>query len=319
MNDVIIRSERPGDYHSIAVVNAVTFNYSFGMGEVPLISVLRNRITFDPDLSLVAEYRGEVIGHAMFTPQSVRVKGETLQAVILAPIAVHPDFQKLGIGSMLMEEGHHRAAQRGFHFAMLIGHSSYYPRFGYRTRMFGASHIRVQVIDIPASALPVAERRVERGDIASLCSMWEQMHADSRLALVPGSSITDWISYGSGVRASAMTIDGKLSGYIRYAVNAPQKMMFLLADGYDSAIAILNEMKTRLHPDVRELLLPLHPRARAIRELIALPHECESQAGDACMIKIFSDYPAIHTYCNEVESGALTPGSVLWPVEFEVL
>ncbi|CAG7644336.1 GNAT family N-acetyltransferase [Paenibacillus allorhizosphaerae] len=319
MDNVIIRSERLDDYHAIAMVNAITFDYSFGMGEVPLINVLRNRTTFDPDLSLVAEYRGEVIGHALFTPQSVRVKGDTLQAVILAPIAVHPDFQKLGVGSMLMEEGHQRAMQRGFHLSMLLGHPSYYPRFGYRTRMFGESHIRIQVEDLPASSLSVTERRVERGDVAALCSMWEQMYGDGSLAFMPGDSIMDWISYGSGVRASAVTVDGKLSGYIRYVLKDPQKIIVFLADRHDTAVAILNEMKTRLMPEKQELLLPLYPYSRAVKELVTIPYESEFRAGKASMIKILSDHQAIASYCNEVEAGSLAPGSVIWPVEFEVL
>ncbi|MFE5322205.1 GNAT family N-acetyltransferase [Paenibacillus sp. NPDC056579] len=147
--NVTIRSEQPGDYHAIAAVNAIAFSYGYGMGEVSLVSALRNRMTFDPELSIIAEHNGNIIGHALFTPQKVLVKGETLDAVILGPIAVRPKFQKLGIGSMLIEEGHKRSTHKGYHFSLLLGHSTYYPRFGYKTKMFGSSHIQIHVTIYP--------------------------------------------------------------------------------------------------------------------------------------------------------------------------
>jgi len=69
LKNVIIRSEQLNDYHDISLVNAIAFTYSFGMSEAPLISTLRSRAEFDPELSLVAECKGETIGHALFSPQ----------------------------------------------------------------------------------------------------------------------------------------------------------------------------------------------------------------------------------------------------------
>lgn len=290
------------------------------MGEVPLISVLRNRATFDPDLSLVAELHGEIIGHVLFTPQQACVKGETLDAVILAPIAVHPDFQKRGVGSMLIEEGHKRAVQKGFQFSLLLGHSSYYPRFGYRTNMFGSSHIRIHVNDIPAVQCSIKERRVENRDVAELCFMWEQWFGDSNLTFMPGRSIVDWISYGRGVNASAITIDGNLAGYIRYEIKDPGKIMFFLADHRDTANAICSYMKTKIRPNKSEILLPMHPESRGVKELVTLPYQSEIKAGKASMIKILAPGNQLITgYCDEVDAGSLSPGTIIWPVEFDVL
>ena len=50
----------------------------------------------------------------------------------VAPLAVLPEFQKQGIGGMLLEEAHKRAARLGYGSVVLIGHKEYYPRFGYR-------------------------------------------------------------------------------------------------------------------------------------------------------------------------------------------
>ncbi|MBE1443413.1 GNAT family N-acetyltransferase [Paenibacillus sp. OAS669] len=101
--EIMLRTETPDDYGSIAELHAHSFTYGFGIGESTLTSLLRNRRTYDPELSIVAESRGRVVGHVLFTPQSIMVKDNVLQAVILAPLAVHPDFRLQGIGSMLVE------------------------------------------------------------------------------------------------------------------------------------------------------------------------------------------------------------------------
>jgi len=124
-----IRSERPGDYHAIAQVNALAFQAS---GEPALVALLRATAPFDPDLSLVAVVDGEVVGHALFVAREMRIGGETVLAAELAPLAVRPDHQRSGIGGALLAEGHRRARAKGCALAYLLGHPSYYPRFGYR-------------------------------------------------------------------------------------------------------------------------------------------------------------------------------------------
>ena len=43
-----------------------------------------------------------------------------------------PNYQRKGIGSLLMREAHKRASELGYKGALLIGHKEYYPRFGYK-------------------------------------------------------------------------------------------------------------------------------------------------------------------------------------------
>ena len=72
--------------------------------------------------------RTGIVGHILFTKLKV---GQTTQ-LALAPLAVHPDFQRQGIGGALIEEGHRIAAQLGYDYSILLGHPTYYPRFGYQ-------------------------------------------------------------------------------------------------------------------------------------------------------------------------------------------
>ena len=49
----------------------------------------------------------------------------------LAPMAVAPDHQRKGIGSTLVRAGLERCQQLGFGAVVVLGHSEYYPRFGF--------------------------------------------------------------------------------------------------------------------------------------------------------------------------------------------
>ena len=51
--------------------------------------------------------------------------------VVKAPLAVLPEYQKQGVGSKLIEEGHKIAKKLGYHFSIVLGSEKYYPRFGY--------------------------------------------------------------------------------------------------------------------------------------------------------------------------------------------
>jgi predicted N-acetyltransferase YhbS len=87
---------------------------------------------FVPELSLVAEAAGKVVGYILFTRIHIQSEAGPVEALALAPVAVPPEFQHQGIGGRLILEGHRRALNLGFSAVLLLGHAGYYPRFGYR-------------------------------------------------------------------------------------------------------------------------------------------------------------------------------------------
>lgn len=88
---------------------------------------LRKSEAFIPELSLVAEIDGKIVGQVLFSKIKV---GDTVQ-VALAPVSVLPEYQGKGIGGMLIKEGHSIAKNLGYEFSILLGHPTYYPKFGY--------------------------------------------------------------------------------------------------------------------------------------------------------------------------------------------
>ena len=125
-----IRSEVEADYSAIRRVNELAFGRP---AEADLIENLRQLPEFEPLLSLVAEMDGKILGHGMFSPIFIQGKdGEEYPCLSLGPIAVVPEFQKQGIGGMLIQAGHRTALELDYNAVLLLGHPSYYPRFGYR-------------------------------------------------------------------------------------------------------------------------------------------------------------------------------------------
>lgn len=97
--------------------------------EVQLVQRLRETPNYIPELALVAEEGGEIVGHVMFT--YVRLDDDERGMLCLAPLSVTPARQKDGIGGALIRDGTVRAEALGAPLIVLVGHPAYYPRFGF--------------------------------------------------------------------------------------------------------------------------------------------------------------------------------------------
>jgi putative acetyltransferase len=87
--------------------------------------------TARPLTSLVAVADNKVVGHILFT--AAHLQPETTHRIsILAPLAVMPEYQGLGIGGNLISEGLSVLACFGVSIVFVLGHPAYYPRHGFR-------------------------------------------------------------------------------------------------------------------------------------------------------------------------------------------
>ena len=122
-----IRAEQPADIPAIQKVNNLAFGQS---EESELIDRLREN---SPDLlSLVATQNGRIVGHILFSPVSLIDETSTIVGTGLGPLAVLPDFQNQVIGTTLVQEGIDRVKKLNSPFIVVLGHSRYYPRFGFQ-------------------------------------------------------------------------------------------------------------------------------------------------------------------------------------------
>lgn len=122
---MLIRDEEQKDWAAVHAVNASAFETP---AEADLVDALREQA--HPVVSLVALEGGTIVGHIMFSP--VSLSGHPgLKIMGLAPMAVVPEQQRKGIGSVLVRAGLERCKHLGFGAVVVLGHSEYYPRFGF--------------------------------------------------------------------------------------------------------------------------------------------------------------------------------------------
>lgn len=123
---LLIRPEIPEDVTAIRHV----VHHAFGRtAEADLVDALRrNGKTI---LSMVAEDNGRIVGHIYFSPVVIETQQQKLFGAGLAPLAVWPERQNEGIGSMLVERGLIECRNAGERFVVVLGHPEYYPRFGF--------------------------------------------------------------------------------------------------------------------------------------------------------------------------------------------
>ncbi|MFK7906427.1 MAG: GNAT family N-acetyltransferase [Chitinophagales bacterium] len=131
--DVHIRQENPADYPQVFEVVEAAFRGEAMSDKTEqfLVERLRKSTSFIEGLSIVGECEGEVVGHILLTKIQIKNEQESFESLALAPVSVKPDFQGKGIGGKLIRHAHECAKDLGFKSIVLLGHESYYPRFGY--------------------------------------------------------------------------------------------------------------------------------------------------------------------------------------------
>jgi predicted N-acetyltransferase YhbS len=129
---VTIRHERPTD---VAAREAL-LDLSFGDARFAKASErLREGRLPAEGLSLIATDRGRIAGTVRLWHVSA---GPDRPALLLGPLAVHPDCRSRGIGAALMTRAIEEARRRGHREILLVGDEPYYGRFGFSAATTGA-------------------------------------------------------------------------------------------------------------------------------------------------------------------------------------
>lgn len=82
---------------------------------------------------MVAFVENKIIGHILSTKAKiVDIQGNEHEILCVGPLSVLPDYQKKGIGSILLKHSIQTAKELGFSGIILFGNPDYYHTFGFR-------------------------------------------------------------------------------------------------------------------------------------------------------------------------------------------
>lgn len=134
---ITLRPELPSDHRAVELLTREAFwgTEAPRCMEPLLVRRLRGAASFVPELDVVAEVDGEVVGNVMWSRASVveqTPEGEVTHDVLtFGPLSVLPAHQATGVGKALMRHTFAEAARLGHRAVVVYGHPDYYPRLGF--------------------------------------------------------------------------------------------------------------------------------------------------------------------------------------------
>lgn len=129
LDGIELKTTDDQDIDDIITVEKNAFGYN---KEANLVLELLEDKSAEPMLSLLAYHQGRAVGHILFT--AVRIEGQPTSPLmhILAPLAVTPDYQRQGVGGLLINAGIQKLREMGSKAVFVLGHKEYYPRYGFQ-------------------------------------------------------------------------------------------------------------------------------------------------------------------------------------------
>lgn len=133
---ITIRNETETDYRAVEELTREAFwNLNFpGCSEHYLVHVLRSHADFIPELDLVAEADGKIVGSIIYSKSKLTdEKGNEKDILTFGPLSVSPEYQRKGIGKALIEHSFIKAAELGYDTVVIFGSPSNYISRGFKS------------------------------------------------------------------------------------------------------------------------------------------------------------------------------------------
>jgi predicted N-acetyltransferase YhbS len=126
-----VRTASESDRQAISNIVIAAFGAEEGNEINGLIADLLADPSTQPLLSLVAAADDNAVGHILFTNAWIKHSQRMISSTILAPLSVHPEYQRQNIGGLLIQEGRKRLKAIGVELIFVLGHPDYYPKYGF--------------------------------------------------------------------------------------------------------------------------------------------------------------------------------------------
>lgn len=132
-NDIIIRVETPADFAAAENLTREAFwnVYRPGCTEHYVLHRYRSEPDYIPELSLVLEVGGELVGHVMYAWSRIDTPQGAHRMMTFGPISIAPAWKRQGYGKLLLDESMHRAALLGGGVLAITGNIDFYGKSGF--------------------------------------------------------------------------------------------------------------------------------------------------------------------------------------------
>lgn len=133
---LIIRNETENDYEAVEKLTRDAFCdiYVPGCTEHYLAHILRGHKDFIPELDLVAELNGQVIGNIMYAKSSLVDENDAEKEILtFGPVSIAPEFQRKGYGKKLIEYSLDKAKEMSFEAVVIFGSPANYIPLGFKS------------------------------------------------------------------------------------------------------------------------------------------------------------------------------------------
>ncbi len=133
-NNYIIRLEKPNDYREVENLTREAFwnVYRPGCMEHYVLHNYRNKDNFIPELDLVMEVEGKIIGHIMYVHSEIKSDdGKIIPIMTFGPISIHPDYKRKGYGKILLDYSMEKAKNLGAKAICIEGNIDFYGKSGF--------------------------------------------------------------------------------------------------------------------------------------------------------------------------------------------
>lgn len=103
-----------------------------GATEHYMAHIMRTHKAFVNELNMVAEIYNKIVGSIMYTRgRLVAEDGTVKDCLSFGPLAIHPEYQRKGIGKALVETTIKKAKELGYESIIIFGHPSNYVSMGF--------------------------------------------------------------------------------------------------------------------------------------------------------------------------------------------
>lgn len=133
-DNIVIRLENKDEYRAVESLTREAFwnVYRPGCMEHYVLHCYRNDPAFVPELDLVMELNGALIGHIMYARSEIRCEdGRSIPIMTFGPISIMPAYKRRGYGKYLLDYSMEKARKMGAGALAITGNIDFYDKSGF--------------------------------------------------------------------------------------------------------------------------------------------------------------------------------------------